>query len=90
MEFYNSQLSSENYQVREAACHALSELFLRVAPSFNSDAFKPYVKQCASALALKLRDPAWGTRVHSLLALSYLLKTYHSDFSEEDLKAFTD
>jgi hypothetical protein len=44
MEFYNSQLSSENYQVREAACHALSELFLRVAPSFNSDAFKPYVK----------------------------------------------
>ena len=44
IEFYNSQLSSENYQVREAACHAFSEIFLRVATSFNCDAFKPYVK----------------------------------------------
>ena len=41
-------------------------------------------------MVLKLKDPAWGTRVHSQLALSYLLKTYHSNFQEEELQAILD
>ncbi len=48
MNFYISQLSSENYQVREAACHALSELFLRVAPTQNPDVFQPYISDCVN------------------------------------------
>jgi hypothetical protein len=41
-------------------------------------------------LVLKLKDAAWGTRVHSQLALSYLLKTYHTDFKEEELQVILD
>ncbi len=35
-----------------------------------------------------MRDPTWGARTHSTLALSYLLKVYHKDFSEEKLNEF--
>ena len=75
-EFYVAQLKSENYQVREAAGMCCQELFEKVAIDFNKEPFQPYVHLFLQALIKVMKDPHWGARVQSCLALSALFQAY--------------
>ena len=45
-QFYSDQSQADNHAVREAACHCISELCLKVAQSGDEfkDPFKPYIQ----------------------------------------------
>jgi len=64
--------------VREAACLAVSEIYLRLV-DFDKVAFQPYALPFAQQLYLKMREPYYGVRNQSITALSHIVKAYKDD-----------
>jgi len=56
VDFYLSQVNSDNHQVREAACFALTEIFTRIAPEFNREAFRGFVFRISEELLARVKD----------------------------------
>lgn len=54
--FYLTQINSDNHQVREAACFAITEIFTRIAPDYNREAYKDYALKIADNLLLRIQD----------------------------------
>lgn len=55
VDFYLSQINSDNHQVREAACFAITEIFTRIAHDFKKDAYKCYALKIADNLLLRIK-----------------------------------
>jgi hypothetical protein len=90
--FYMTQLTSENHQVREACCLAISELYLRIAPDFNREAFRgqpalSFTDQLSNSL---IHEPYYGVRVQAITALAAILAVYQEDLKEEQVKEVTE
>lgn len=72
--------------MREAACLAVTEVYSRIAPEYNREAFRAAVPDFALALGEKLAkgagDTAYGVRVQACLALGHIAKLYASDLEE--------
>lgn len=72
--------------MREAACLAVAEIYSRIAPEYNREAFRTAVPDFALALGEKLAkgagDNAYGVRVQACLALGHIAKLYSADLEE--------
>lgn len=76
VDFYISQVNSDNHQVREAACFALTEIFTRIAPEFNREAFRGSALRISEELLARVKDQYWGVRVQACLSLFHITKVY--------------
>ena len=56
VDFYISQVNSDNHQVREAACFAVAEIFTRIAPEFNREAFRGSALRISEELLARVKD----------------------------------
>ena len=55
---YCDQAKANNHAVREAACHCIAELGLRMEP----DSVRPFVDDLLKALILCFKDASWPVR----------------------------
>ncbi len=79
--FYETQLNSPNHQVREAACLAVSEIYLRLA-QYDKEAFKPFAGSFVQILMTKVKEPYYAVRNQSITALSNIVSAYKEELSE--------
>jgi hypothetical protein len=64
--------------VREAACLAVSEIYLRLV-QFDKEAFQPFAHLLASQLITRVKEPYYGVRNQSITALSHIINAYKED-----------
>ncbi|CDW87499.1 uncharacterized protein loc100889564 [Stylonychia lemnae] len=83
VEFYNSQLFSENFQVREVSTECFDELFIHVAP-LDKEAFKPYLNQILGNLISRVVDPQWQVRRGVFLTIGNIASVYDEELKDYD------
>lgn len=80
--FYISQSQADNHAVREAACHCISELCVKVARPIDKEPFKPYVKEMLNALLDCFKDASWPVRDCACVACSHFVSTFPEESKE--------
>lgn len=77
--FYISQSTADNHAVREAACHCISELCIKVAREVDQAPFKPYIADMLSALLDCFKDESWPVRDCACLACGHFVSTFPAE-----------
>lgn len=78
-EFYIAQSTADNHAVREAACHCISELCIKVAREVDKAPFKPFIAPMLSALLDCFKDASWPVRDCACLACAHFVATFPAE-----------
>ena len=73
--FYVEQTESDNHAVREASCHCIAELGLKI----SKDAVQPYVSKLLEALLICFKDESWPVRDTACLACGNFVLSFPDD-----------
>ena len=80
-EFFCSQATADNHAVREAACHCIAELAVKIEREF----VKPFVPALLDALISCFKDMSWPVRDAACVALGDFVAVFPNE-SQNDLK----
>lgn len=72
VDFYIKQTECDNHAVREAACHCIAELALKI----STDAVRPYTKPLLDALHVCFQDESWPVRDTACLACGNFVSAF--------------
>eukprot|EP00794_Sanderia_malayensis_P007320 gene7320-8138_t len=75
IDFYIQQTLSDNHAVREAACHCMAELALKIEPN----AVLPHVSKLLSALLVCFKDESWPVRDTACVACGRFVKAFPNE-----------
>jgi hypothetical protein len=74
-EFYISQCLADNHAVREAACHCISEICMKVA-TVDKDPFRPFISDLLGALIDCFKDQSWPVRDSACISCGKFIQRF--------------
>ena len=78
------QATADNHAVREASCHCIAELALKVAP-VNRESVSQHVTILLDALIACFKDESWPVRDAACIASGNFVSIFPKDVNEKDL-----
>ncbi len=72
IDFYLTQAQADNHAVREAACHCISEICSKIAPT-NKEVIAPFVERMLTGLIDCFKDMSWPVRDAACLACGHFV-----------------
>jgi len=82
--YYVTATQANNHAVREAGCHCIAELALKV----NPDRTRPYVSDLVKALLDCFKDDSWPVRDAACISCGNLLLQFHNDVRDHQEELF--
>ena len=75
VDFYVLQTQSDNHAVREAACHCMAELGVKI----SKEVVQPYISQIHEALLVCFKDESWPVRDTACVACGNFVQAFPDD-----------
>ncbi len=85
VDYYVKVAEADNHVVREAACHSITELCLRI----SKDALSPHVPKLLSTLLICFKDESWPVRDAACLTTGHLASSYQNECATHKEQLYT-